>query len=258
VSSGLFPGGSSTSGFLAEGERLEDVVERDRQTLRSLGVTHEQVADRLELVLGRAERRADLVQRGRIVPPWLPWLEVESRAYLGFQSCPFDGSKQPWAHMDFVLRDHERGLAIALPGLLPHLVREHAFFEGSVQYRTDPARLVDLLRIHEGDETPTWRTECRWLFRFGGGGRPWFYVGSPRSYFDKISFGKDVPARWNEERSFPTARAYRAGDLCVVVTHGGPPAVVELDGAELELSATKGTTGYERFALRYVAMPDEG
>lgn len=47
----LKPGRSSQQGFLGEHERLTDVIREDAATLERLGVTHEELADRLEYVV---------------------------------------------------------------------------------------------------------------------------------------------------------------------------------------------------------------
>ena len=48
------PGSLSESGFLAPHESLAQVVQRDLETLRELGLTPDHIADRLESIIGAA------------------------------------------------------------------------------------------------------------------------------------------------------------------------------------------------------------
>ena len=54
----------SQTGFLNSGERLQDIIEKDAQTLKEFGITHKQISDRLESIIGKAHRLAQLAQRG--------------------------------------------------------------------------------------------------------------------------------------------------------------------------------------------------
>jgi hypothetical protein len=58
------PGAWSEVGFLGRRERLNEVLARDRQTLVELGVTCEELADKLESLLDAAEE--SLLEEDRI------------------------------------------------------------------------------------------------------------------------------------------------------------------------------------------------
>ncbi len=59
-------GALSQSGFLGADERLRSIIDQDNQILRELGVTHKQIGDRLECLVGKARRLEELARRGRL------------------------------------------------------------------------------------------------------------------------------------------------------------------------------------------------
>ncbi len=59
------PGQASEVGFLDASQHLEEMIAEDRQTCRKLGVTPENIADRLEGIVGRAARMVELTHRGQ-------------------------------------------------------------------------------------------------------------------------------------------------------------------------------------------------
>ena len=54
------PGTLSEGGFLGASERLVKVIAKDEQACAKRGIEPEQIADRLETLVGRAERRVSL------------------------------------------------------------------------------------------------------------------------------------------------------------------------------------------------------
>lgn len=263
----LLPGGASTTGFLAPGERLEEVLANDRQTLISLGLTCEQIADQLDRLLGQTERRRMLASRGRAVAAAPGWLDITAKHTLGFQECPFAdhercGGKQPWASADYLLRNTETGLAIEIPGLLPHLVRAHGFFEGSVPYRTDPKVLAQVLGLDPSfDKKPRWCTERVWTPFAWKQGTPWLGIGGPGRYWEAplmaLRGQPTPPRRWEQSvRLGSTLTASRAGDWCVLLARGGPQPLAELtlDDGSFAMASAEGTVQCWRTDCRYVAL----
>ena len=61
---GMRPGRKSQEGFLDRQERLSEVVQRDLATLDRVGITCEQIADRLESLVEQERRREALQSRG--------------------------------------------------------------------------------------------------------------------------------------------------------------------------------------------------
>jgi hypothetical protein len=153
------PGRFSDAGFLANHERLVDVIAHDMQVVAGLSVTPEQIGDCLQSIADDAfgTERERVARLNRLVSP--PGVLVRGRyrvvgtAYLGEQTCPFeDDHGKPcedltYACFDFALRDIETGMELSFPGLAIHLIRDHHFFEGTVPYRVDPARAVAILGL---------------------------------------------------------------------------------------------------------------
>lgn len=132
-----FPCGSSTGGFLGWGESLTAVIADDAATLEQLGHTHREIGGTLRAILG--------------YPGGAENFSVATRRWRGFQDCPFAHCPAPmWiiphAHEDFTLVNTRTDEGIMGPGLIWHLIAEHAFFEGKFSpYRVDPAQLVKVL-----------------------------------------------------------------------------------------------------------------
>ncbi len=277
----LRPGGASDSGFLAPQEKLVDVLERDRRALAALGLTCGQVADRLEQVLGRAERRVQLARRGTLpddgrgVAMVEPQLEVGAEHSAGWQECPFldeigqSCPVQPWSTADYQLTNTSSGKTVRIPGLLPHLVRAHSFFEGDVPYRVDPTTLAELMTLSPSSHAgPEWRTERVWALFTVTRALPWFGIGGPRWYWQPELMAllkhdtTKRPTRWDERVDLaPRVTACRSGDWCVLVARkeGTLAAGARLDGSELELPRDlgQGTTQLRRVVRSYVALEEE-
>lgn len=161
----------SETGFLASSERLKDIIESDARTLQNLGITHKQIGDRLEGIIGKAERLEQLSQRGQFRIENEPTVENQYRVswsiYFGMQECPFinpDGKPcRERTSFDYVIEKIGTNSKISFSGLIIHLVRDHNFFEGSVNYRLDPKQAISTLDIQPGhDYTPSYATEKIW------------------------------------------------------------------------------------------------
>ncbi len=141
--------GASETGFLARGEKLTEVIARDDEALRILGYTHAEVADLLEHLTSRVAFSGTFpyrTQNGRQYN--IRVATYRGATQRGMQDCPWgdgiDINISPSnADIDILSVGGERVLRIA--GLLPHLIREHHFFEGSTPYRTAPEDIVAVL-----------------------------------------------------------------------------------------------------------------
>ena len=154
-------GQASESGFLAPDESLVEVIRRDEGTLADLGLVAEQVAERLSNILDAA--RAFYEQRHHVPPGGIP-VAPHYRVFgfdiivKGIQACPFedDEGRRCQGHrasiragaQDYVVINDATNTTLGFPYLALHLIRDHHFFEGSVECRVDPllaARTLDLL-----------------------------------------------------------------------------------------------------------------
>jgi len=155
------PGGLSVAGFLDEGASLLQVVRRDEETLAGIGVTPERIADRLLELLVAANEEFQ-AQKGRVPTNGLI---VNGQYHIygfdvtvrRFPTCPFESDdgklcdghrdcEQFTAH-DFAVVNGVTGLRFGFPILALHMIADHHFFEGNVQYRVDPviaAQTLDL------------------------------------------------------------------------------------------------------------------
>ena len=132
-----YPGGDSAGGFLAWGEKLEEVIAADNATVASLGHSHQEIGQKLE----------EIFAHGKKSP-----FRLEETVYRGYQHCPFADCSYPYkkaygpSDMDFVLTNPASGESISGPGLIAHLIAQHQFFKGPRSpYRVDPAQLVKVL-----------------------------------------------------------------------------------------------------------------
>lgn len=180
------PGAYSKGGFLGQTESLEAVIAKDTQTLRMLGVSRGQIADRLENILQCVlDQRDDLLQsdyseyrqreaESRIPDLYHPQsvphftadnlpstdvgylvgdkLQVFIAQYRGLQECPWGCDSVRWSSFDFLILDRKSGRYVTGPGLIVHLIRKHHFFEGlESPYRVDPTEVVHVLELVPND-----------------------------------------------------------------------------------------------------------
>ena len=143
------PGAWFTHGFLLEGISLDEVLANDLGTLRALGVTAEQVGQRLAELLESSSksdwfwpfRTADYKieirrRRGLITCPWAP---------DEFEPCVVGKLTPPTANQFLV---QHKGSRIGGFELSVHLIRDHAFFGGpGSRFRIDPDQAVAVLGL---------------------------------------------------------------------------------------------------------------
>jgi hypothetical protein len=145
------PGALSQTGFLGEAESLHKVLAHDSQALAELGVTCEELAARLDALLGAAE-----TARSRTA--YVGHHRIEVTVYTGFQMCPWSvdihhgqctaGGGVQHGSVDWRIRNLRSGQQMRGPGLIVHLIRDHRFFEGfGSPHRVDPTELARLLEL---------------------------------------------------------------------------------------------------------------
>lgn len=177
----LGPGGCSSSGFLAPGESLGEVIHRDAVVLAQLGVPRHAVAERIDAALdghwhawfvadpsmkGNAELREQQRRREDRLRAWLgnpshaggtfdlPFA-CKVTVFAGHQEDPFHSIDtygmhgDPRGACDFAISNPARGAGAVLrgPDLIAVLIRRYGFFEGAVGYRVDPARAAWVLGL---------------------------------------------------------------------------------------------------------------
>ena len=143
IESGMRPGKMSAGGFLGSNEKLADVISRDDQAVRRLGLTHEKIADRIEHFIKAVNypTPAGQVVDGKYL--------VGGNIWRGMQECPWkDTHFMPYSSKDLFVVNQDTGEKLNFPGAIVHLIREHCFYEGKESpYRVDPetaARVLDI------------------------------------------------------------------------------------------------------------------
>lgn len=145
IEEAMRPGKLSMRGFLGENEKLDEVLKADGETIRRLGVTHEQIADRIEYFIHTVSYSP--TREGKVVDE--KYL-VGGTAWRGGQECPWGdaGFMMPYSSMDLFVRNQTINEDLTFPGGIVHLIREHRFYEGKESpYRVDPERAVRVLDI---------------------------------------------------------------------------------------------------------------
>jgi len=140
----MSPGICSAGGFLGRGDILGDVLKKDDELVKSLGLTHSIIADRIEYFLKKINYPS---QKGAIIDE--KYL-VGGIAYRGGQECPWGdvGFSMPYSNLNLFATNLALNETVKFPGGIVHLIREHHFYEGfNSPYRVDPAIITRILDI---------------------------------------------------------------------------------------------------------------
>jgi len=134
------PGALTRDGYLGGDDRhVHDIIAADEAELARLGVTAEQLADRMELLMNAAFDSIE--DEVTVEGNWL----VEYASFRGFIVCPFIHAGRYRKGLVRV-RNLASGVEVVFSPLSVHLVREHHFFEGAGStHRLEPALLMAVL-----------------------------------------------------------------------------------------------------------------
>jgi len=173
------PGAYSAGGFLGTTESLKSVIRHDKQILKELGITFENLASKLGEIIEatwQIERNhSEPREHARASNDWyvrarkqsfplvltsenLPSQDIGNlydqyqvifMAFRGFQDCPWDCQlDNNWSSFDFILLNRQSGEYVFAPGLIVHLIQKHHFFEGNESpYRVEPSKLARVLGL---------------------------------------------------------------------------------------------------------------
>lgn len=145
------PGVLSQDGFLGENESLKEVIEKDAETLKDMGITYDDLANKLDNLIKAAFSSGKKSARVGNYKIWII-------QYCGFQICPWTqdihsgqctaGGGPDYSSNDWKIRNLRTKQEMSGSGLVVHLIREHHFFEGfETPYRVDPRELACLLEL---------------------------------------------------------------------------------------------------------------
>ncbi len=156
-------------GFLAPGQNLVDVCQKDAEILKARGITHEQIADRLEAVIMKAEFLFEqrlkkfgffYPQANRLVPQAIIEDKIcvpKYESFLGYQYCPFSQDLEneetvcgKGCSMIKIINMASKKCISNITELHGHLIKDHHFFEGHPPYRLDPELAIEVLGIEPG------------------------------------------------------------------------------------------------------------
>ncbi|MBI2138996.1 hypothetical protein HYU13_05370 [Candidatus Woesearchaeota archaeon] len=158
------PGSFLSSGFIGPSQTLREVIKADAQVLDQYGITYEQIADRLSFFMKLAFLE-ESNGASRLYCEGVPvdgHFKVFLHRSLGSISCPFFYSLVRdekgfgreytcWAgSCSFTVKNEQDQTEISFPSLIPHLVRDHHFFEGDVPGRLNPEDAIKVLEIKPG------------------------------------------------------------------------------------------------------------
>jgi hypothetical protein len=141
------PGQLTRDGMLGSDKRtLPEIIDADNVTVSRLGLTHDDIADRLlSLQKAARERLGDAVVVNGIY-------EVRADESRGILPCPFGHPGGRFRKCVTYLRHLPTGKTIQWTDLGIHMIREHGFYEGKgATFRLEPDELVELLHI-SGEE----------------------------------------------------------------------------------------------------------
>lgn len=148
----LRPDRISDAGFLGPNESLEEIIGKDTQTLKELGITHDEVARKLSYYVNSAfsawkesggMEYYQVRSEGALIDKKY---RVSAIGWSSGISCPWEDGGG--AKHDFTIENEEQDRIITFSQLLPHLISKHNFFEGKgTRYRLEPLEAVIVLEI---------------------------------------------------------------------------------------------------------------
>lgn len=135
---------ASDAGFLGPNESLMEVMLEDRKTLEKYAITHLEIADLLEQVLGKKRVYHRKIRVGN--ETYL----VKGLCTMGSQICPIceDYAR---GSCNYNITKLSTGEQFQVGELLIHLIRKHQFFEGKgTSYRLDPETFIKFFGMDKG------------------------------------------------------------------------------------------------------------
>ena len=146
IEANMQPGVITLHGFLGGDERdLATIIDADNAVVRRKGLTHEQIAARMEEL-----SKEGLKGLGEFIKIESGF-EVKVDSVRGKLPCPF-GHPGIFAKVNTTVRNIKLDREITYTLLHLHLIGEHGFYEGKGSpFRLEPRELIEILEI-EGSE----------------------------------------------------------------------------------------------------------
>lgn len=147
------PDGLSQSGFINEGESLRKIYTDDKEKLETLGITYNQIADVLQYTYEKALTLNNPLEEIQFNNNNL---QVSLIQYKGAQRCPFQKKHDKlyygyeYGSIDVEVKSTITGEVLKYNTLLPHMIRNHQFFESpTVSHRVDPEYVINFFNIEK-------------------------------------------------------------------------------------------------------------
>jgi len=135
------PGQITRDGFLGDDSRhIHDIIKEDLLTLSRLGVTVEELAERLQYFIDEGKKGLETIVDLGDYTVQITWDR-------GLLPCPFG---EPRRHHKIIAKLYNKklGKAIRYSQLNVHTISEHGFFEGKGSaFRLEPGELVEMLGL---------------------------------------------------------------------------------------------------------------
>ena len=140
------PGVLTLHGFLGADQRnLIDILTEDDGETKRLGLTHEQIADRMSHFREKGERGL-----GEFIPVD-PHFKVRVESVRGKLPSPFGGPGL-YSKTNTVVRNTVIDREIVYSDMQIHLIRDHGFYEGKGSpFRLEPHLVAQTLEIEPED-----------------------------------------------------------------------------------------------------------
>ncbi len=146
IEANMQPGVITLSGFLGGDDRdLASIIEADNAVVMRQGLTHEQIAARMEEL-----SKEGLKGLGEFIKIESGF-EVKVDSVRGKLPCPF-GHPGIFAKVNTTVRNIKLDREITYTLLNSHLIGEHGFYEGKDSpFRLEPRDLIEILEIESGE-----------------------------------------------------------------------------------------------------------
>ena len=145
----FLPGKITKEGFLGDDRRhLHDIIEEDLHALTQLGVTKEQIADRLQYFIEEGKK-------GLETPVKLDNYVTQVIWRRGMLPSPFGGAGRLYHKIVATVKNTTLNKELAYTQLNVHMIRNHGFFEGKGSvFRLEPEEVVEILNVKPEPSQP--------------------------------------------------------------------------------------------------------
>jgi hypothetical protein len=142
IAENMRPGVITVNGFLGDDHRdLIQILDEDDNTVKSLGLTHQQIADKMRDLRDKGEAGLDEFIK---IPPHFA---VRVATVRGGIRCPFE-DKGLISKSNIMVRNLNTGEDITYTDMCIHFIEKHGFYQGKYSlYRNSPEKIAKVLEV---------------------------------------------------------------------------------------------------------------